>query len=83
MRQLVQRRERLREQILDVFGRIPDIISMACSKSNSFTGDKKLYNLIDELKVTLFDTIPSLVDALQPHTFRGFSCQRKVDAIQG
>jgi hypothetical protein len=45
---------------------------MACSKSNSFTEDKKLHNLIDELKVTLFDTIPSLVDALRPQTFRGF-----------
>jgi hypothetical protein len=45
---------------------------MACSKSNSFTGDKKLHNLIDELKVTLFDTIPSLVDALRPQTFREF-----------
>jgi hypothetical protein len=41
---------------------------MACSKSSSFVGDKKLYNLIEELKVTLFDTIPSLVDALRPQT---------------
>lgn len=45
---------------------------MACSKSNSFPEDKNLHNLIDELKVTLFDTIPSLVDALRPQTFRRF-----------
>jgi hypothetical protein len=42
---------------------------MAFSKSNSFSEDKKLFNLIDDLKVTLYDTIPSLVDALRPQTF--------------
>lgn len=39
---------------------------MACSRSQSFPDDRKLHNLIDELKVTLFDTIPSLANKLRP-----------------
>lgn len=64
----MQRRERDRQRILDVFGHIPDIISTACTKSKQFPDDKKLHDLLDELKVTLFDTIPNLVDLLRPKT---------------
>jgi hypothetical protein len=64
----VKRRERDRQRILDVFGHIPDIISTACNKSKQFPDDKKLHDLLDELKVTLFDTIPNLVDLLRPKT---------------
>lgn len=41
----------------------------------SFANTKieKLGHLLDELKISLFDTIPNLVNILLPKTFRKFS----------
>ncbi|RDW60319.1 hypothetical protein BP5796_11925 [Coleophoma crateriformis] len=87
---LVRRRENNSQQILDVFGHLPEIISMASSKSKDFPTDKKLHHLLDELKVTLFDAIPNLIDALRPKTFlakltnpfRGFKVEELLPCIQ-
>ncbi|RDW84236.1 hypothetical protein BP6252_01826 [Coleophoma cylindrospora] len=87
---LVRRRENNSQQILDVFGHLPEIISRASSKAKDFPNDKKLHHLLDELKVTLFDAIPNLIDALRPKTFlakltnpfRGFKVEELLPCIQ-
>jgi hypothetical protein len=42
---------------------------MACSKSQSFPDNLSLHESIDDLKVTLFDAIPSLIEILMPGEF--------------
>ncbi|KAN0091876.1 hypothetical protein V8E51_017723 [Hyaloscypha variabilis] len=87
---LAQHREKARRDILDTFEEIPGIIAMACSKSQSFPQDLSLHESIDELKVTLFDAIPSLIEVLMPGKFltkmtclfRGFRVQDILDCIQ-
>ncbi|KAJ9141815.1 hypothetical protein NKR23_g7726 [Pleurostoma richardsiae] len=66
---LTQRRESLRREILDVFEDIPAILVSACNKYKHFPKEKRLHDAIDDLKVTLFDTIPSLVEVIAPKTF--------------
>ena len=67
--QLAQSRERVRQDILNTFEDIPGIIAMACSKSRSFPEDFKLHDSIDDLKVTLFDAIPGLIEMYMPGNF--------------
>jgi hypothetical protein len=67
--QLSYHREKVRRDIIDIFEDIPVTIAMACSKSQSFPEDVKLHDSIDALKVTLFDTIPSLIEILMPGKF--------------
>jgi hypothetical protein len=67
--QLAQYREKVRRDILDTFEDIPGIIAMACSKSQRFPQDAKLHDSIEDLKVTLFDAIPSLIEILMPGKF--------------
>jgi len=68
---LAQTRERVRRDILDTFEDIPKIIATACSKSQSFPEDAKLHDCIDDLKMTLFEAIPSLIEILMPEKFCG------------
>jgi hypothetical protein len=67
--QLAQYREKVRRDILDTFEDIPGIIAMGCSKSQSFAQDAKLHDSIEDLKVTLFEAIPSLIEILMPGKF--------------
>lgn len=39
---------------------------MACSSSSRFPGDPALQQSIDDLKVTLFEAIPKLIEILMP-----------------
>jgi hypothetical protein len=76
--QLAQQREIVRRDILDAFEDIPSIIAMACGKSQSFSEDIKLHDSIEDLKVTLFDAIPSLIEILMPGKFCEYFCQNKL-----
>jgi hypothetical protein len=67
--QLAQDRVKVRRDILDAFEDIPGIIAMAYSKSQNFPEDLKLHKSIDDLKVTLFDAIPSLLEIFMPGKF--------------
>jgi hypothetical protein len=68
--QIAQHREKNRQDILDAFEDIPEIIAMAHSKSKNFPDDKGLRDSIENLKMTLLEAIPNLVDLLRPGTFR-------------
>jgi hypothetical protein len=67
--QLAQHREIVRRDIINTSEDIPGIIAMACSKSQSFPEDVSLHDSLDELKVVLFDAIPSLIENLMPGKF--------------
>ena len=64
-----------REKILRAFEDIPNVIIMAYGKAKSLPPDRpsndRLHGLIGALQQTLLETIPVLIDRLNPGTFSG------------
>ncbi|KAH8878820.1 hypothetical protein GQ53DRAFT_739674 [Thozetella sp. PMI_491] len=65
---LIQTREKIRRDILDVFIELPGVLTMADKKSRYFCDDVNLHSSIEDLKLTLFQTIPALIHILRPGT---------------
>ncbi|EFX03514.1 hypothetical protein CMQ_442 [Grosmannia clavigera kw1407] len=86
---LARHRVQVRQKILDAFENIPNIVQTAELKLRTLVragkeeANRELNEKVKELQKTLLETIPHLIEALNPGTFRPAPVRRALSPFRG